>query len=48
MGAEFNINEDFGVGMRYVIGATDILDVEGAQADLYNRVFQLFASYRFP
>ncbi len=48
LGAEFNINEDFGVGMRYVIGATDILDVEGAQADFYNRVFQLFASYRFP
>ena len=48
LGAEFNINEDFGLGMRYVIGATDILDVEGAQADFYNRVFQLFASYRFP
>lgn len=48
LGAEFNVNEDFALGLRYVVGATDILDVEGADINFYNRVFQLFASYRFP
>jgi hypothetical protein len=48
LGAEFDVNENFGLGLRYVIGATDINDTEGNDANVYNRVFQLFASYRFP
>ena len=49
IGAEFDINETFGVGLRYVVGATNIYDPEGnSDLDIYNRVFQLFASYRFP
>ena len=48
LGAEFDVNENFGLGLRYVIGATDINDIDGDEDDYYNRVFQLFASYRFP
>ena len=49
LGAEFDVNENFGLGLRYVIGATNIYDPDfDTDTDIYNRVFQLFASYRFP
>ena len=49
IGAEFDVNENFGLGLRYVIGATNIYDPDfDTDTDIYNRVFQLFASYRFP
>ncbi len=47
MGAELDDNENFGLGLRYVVGATDINDREDSHVNLYNCVFQLFASYRF-
>lgn len=49
IGAEFDIDDTFGVGLRYVVGATNIFDPDGdTDLKIYNRVFQLFASYRFP
>lgn len=46
-GVEYQINEIFGVGGRYVLGVTSIVDPDvSTRVDLYNRVFQLFVTYR--
>lgn len=46
-GLEYQINDTFGVGGRYILGVTDILDPDvNNRADLFNRVFQLFVTYR--
>ncbi len=48
IGAEFDINDQLGLGLRYVVGATNIYDPDfDTTTDYYNRVFQLFVSYRF-
>ncbi len=44
LGGEYQINHQFGVGLRYIFGVTNILDVD-TEVDLFNRVFQIYATY---
>jgi len=47
-GAEFDINDELGIGTRYVIGVTNISDIDGSRTDIFNRNFQLFLTYNLP
>ena len=46
LGGDYHINENIGVGLRYVIGVTDISDSEFIE-DWFNRNFMITASYTF-
>ncbi len=47
IGGEYKITESWGAGIRYIMGINDILDEPESTVEVYSRVLQISATYRF-
>jgi len=48
IGAEFDLTEKLGVGVRYIIGFTSISELDRYDINEFNRVLQVFLAYDLP